>query len=223
MLLSTTFGTSMTNVQMPFSEEVKYWALMASVFLFLTAICLLIWQIHRYCTHTVNGSLLEIQSTKKETSQSLQLPSYQMYFHHDKMGPFCLSSSSELASSTDSLADVDQKHIQKHIQGTLRFSLFYDQLQSQLVVTVLEARGLAAQASSQCVHPFVHVRVLCLAVKDEDQQLTCVLQEWQTRPLKDSCSPTFGEMFSCTVTEEEMPRVTMRLEVRQPAVENQAR
>ncbi|XP_058243564.1 synaptotagmin-6 isoform X1 [Hemibagrus wyckioides] len=120
------------------------------------------------------------------------------------------TTSSDLASSTDSLLDVDKEHI----QGMLRFSLFYDQLQSQLVVTVLDARGLAARMFSQSVTPFVHVRVLCLAVEAEEQQLTCVLQEWQTRPVKDSCNPTFGERFSCTVTKEEMPRVTVRLEVR---------
>lgn len=130
--------------------------------------------------------------------------------HHDESGHYCLSNSSDLASSTDSLGDVDEEHI----QGTLRFSLFYDQLQSRLVVTVLEARGLAARTFSRRVDPFIHVRVLWVAKDNEEQQLSCVLHEWQTRPVKDNCNPEFGDEFSCTMTEEEVPRVTVRLEVR---------
>lgn len=141
---------------------------------------------------------------------------FQLYSQHDQSEPSsrCLSSSSDLASSSDSLGDVDEEHI----QGTLRFSLFYDQLYSRLVVTVLEARGLAAQTYSQCVVPFVRVRVLWAAVMNEEKQLTCVLEEWRTQPVKESCNPTFGDEFSCTVTEKEVPRVTVRLEVRKPAV-----
>lgn len=139
-----------------------------------------------------------------------------LFQHHDELGRLrgCLSSSSNLASSTDSLEDVDEEHI----QGTLRFSLFYDQRQSSLVVTVLEARGLAARKFSQRVDPFVHVRVLWVEVEDEEQQLTCVLHEWQTRPVKNNCNPTFGDQFSCTVNKEEVPKVTVRLEVRKPAM-----
>ncbi|TSS72690.1 Rabphilin-3A [Bagarius yarrelli] len=133
-----------------------------------------------------------------------------MYLFHDEIGPHCLSSSTELASSTDSLEDVDKKHI----QGMIRFTLFYDQLHSWLEVTVLETKGLAAQVSSQCVQNYVHVRVLCVAMEDEEQQFNCVLKEWKTGPVNTSCSPTFGEKFSCTVTKEEMPKVTVRLEVK---------
>lgn len=136
---------------------------------------------------------------------------FQLHLHHDELGPLscCLSSSSDLNSSTDSLGDVDEGHI----QGTLCFSLFYNQLQSRLEVTVLEARGLATRTFRQCVDPFVHVRVLSVAAEDAAQQLNCVLQDWQTRPVKDSCNPTFGDEFSCTLTEEEVPKITVRLEV----------
>lgn len=50
MFLSATSGSSIWNIQIPFSEEAKYWALGTSVFLFLIAICIMIWQILRYCT-----------------------------------------------------------------------------------------------------------------------------------------------------------------------------
>ncbi|KAM9481255.1 synaptotagmin-2 [Clarias gariepinus] len=213
MLLSASLENSFWTIQIPFSEEVKHWALGISVFLFLIAICILIWQIQRYCTqltapqHAVNGSLINSQSAKNETFQSLQIPNHQLCFHHDEGS----LSSSDLNSSTDSsLGDVDEEHV----QGTLRFSLCYNQLQSKLVVTVLEARGLAGRPFRQCLDTIVHVRVLWVSMEDEKQQLTCVLQEWQTHPVKDSCNPKFGDRFSCTVTEEEVARVTLRLEVR---------
>lgn len=48
MLLPAFLETSLWVLHIPFSEEVKYWALGGSVFLFLLAMCILIWKIHRY-------------------------------------------------------------------------------------------------------------------------------------------------------------------------------
>lgn len=50
MLLLASLENSFWTIQIPFSKEVKHWALGISVFLFLIAICILIWQIQRYCT-----------------------------------------------------------------------------------------------------------------------------------------------------------------------------
>ncbi|KAI5098221.1 synaptotagmin-1 isoform X1, partial [Silurus meridionalis] len=216
MLLSTALQKSLWGIRIPFSEEVKHLALAISLFLFLISICILIWQIHRYCTqqtaskHAVYCSQSDSQSAKSEMFQNSQMTNNQLYLLHDEERPSYLNSSSDLAGSTDSLGNVDEEHI----QGTLRFSLFYDQLQSRLVVTVLEARGLATRAFSQSVDPFVHVKVLWVAVEGKEQKQSCVLQEWQTRPVKDSCNPKFGDQFFCTVTKEDVPMITVRLEVR---------
>lgn len=100
--------------------------------------------------------------------------------------------------------------LKEEIQGSLRFSILYDQPQSQLVLTVLEAQGLAARDSSRSADPFVFVRVLW----NTEQELVCVLQEWQTHLVKDSCSPMFGDQFICKLSKEEVPNVSLRLEVK---------
>lgn len=109
----------------------------------------------------------------------------------------------------DSLGEVEEERV----QGTLRFSLFYDQLQSRLVVTVLEAKDLAAREFSRSADPFVCLRLLWATREEDEQRLSCVLQEWQTRLVKDSCNPMFGDQFSCTLGEEDVPWVTLRMEV----------
>lgn len=125
------------------------------------------------------------------------------------------SSYTNLSSSVDlaSTADLDEEHI----QGSLRFTLFYDQLQSRLVVTVLNAQDLAVRDFSHSVDPFVFVRLLWGEGEDEEHSsLQCVLHEWQTSLVKKSCSPVFGDQFSCTLDKEELSRVTLRFEVSRP-------
>ncbi len=134
---------------------------------------------------------------------------YEGLSHRLSPGTSCtnLGSSLDLAS----MADLEEENI----QGSLRFSLFYDQLQSKLVVTVLDAQDLAVRDFSHSVDPFVWVRLLWAEREDEEQSsMQCVLDEWQTRLVKKSCSPVFGDQFSCTLAEEEVPRVTVRFEVR---------
>lgn len=107
-----------------------------------------------------------------------------------------------------STADPDEEHV----QGSLRFSLFYDPLQSRLAVTVLDAQDLAVRDFSDSVDPSVWVRLLW-AEREEKSSLQCVLHEWQTRVVKKSCSPVFGDQFSCDLDEDEVSRVTVRFEV----------
>uniref|UniRef100_W5LN42 C2 domain-containing protein n=1 Tax=Astyanax mexicanus TaxID=7994 RepID=W5LN42_ASTMX len=173
---------SFWDIRIPLSREVKFSILGISVTLLFVALCILLWQLCRYCTQP---------PTPDNDSR-------------------CLSRSSDLASSMDSLGELDEERV----QGTLRFSLFYDQLQSRLVVTVLEARGLAMREFSRSADPFVRLRLLWASKEDDEQRLSCVLQEWQTRLVKDSCNPMFGDQFSCILPEEDVSRVTVRMEVR---------
>lgn len=122
------------------------------------------------------------------------------------------SSCTNLGSSfdLDSMVDLEEEHI----QGSLRFSLFYDQLQARLVVTVLDAQDLAVRDFSHSVDPFVWVRLLWAEREDEEQgSLHSVLHEWQTRLVKKSCSPVFGDQFSCALAEKEVSRITVKFEV----------
>ena len=48
----------------------------------------------------------------------------------------------------------------------------------------------------------------------EQPALCSALQEWHTRVVRDSCSPLFGEQFSCALLRQhDLPRVTLRMEV----------
>ncbi|XP_077050151.1 synaptotagmin-2 [Siphateles boraxobius] len=140
---------------------------------------------------------------------------HQMEVHYEELshrlspGTSCTNLGSSL--DLDSMTDLEEEHI----QGSLRFSLFYDQLQSRLVVTVLDAQDLAVRDFSHSVDPFVWVRLMWAEKEDEEQcPLHSVLDEWQTRLVKKSCCPVFGDQFSCSLAEEEVSRVTVRFEVR---------
>lgn len=110
--------------------------------------------------------------------------------------------------------------LDEEVKGSLRFSLYYDQLQSRLVVTLLEAWGLPVRDFSRSVDPFVRVRLLWARHDNEEEKeeqsspsLQCVLHEWQSHLVKDSSSPTFGDQFSCSLEEDDVPHITIRFEV----------
>lgn len=45
--------------------------------------------------------------------------------------------------------------------------------------------------------------------------LYAVLREWDTRKVRDSCSPVFGDQFSCgLLQQQDLTRVTLRMEVK---------
>ncbi|XP_076848289.1 synaptotagmin-1 [Brachyhypopomus gauderio] len=213
--------TSFWDIHIPLSKEVKYSIVGVSILLFLVAFCFLIWQIHQYCTqmpaskHTVagNGSLLDSQSEKNENLQSnSKTLDFKLEPRQDESVRLSrgLSRSPELASSTDSLGETAEERV----QGCLRFTLLYDHVRSRLLITVLEAQELGAREFSRGADPFVRVRLLWASEEDEEQSLASVLHEWQTRLVKDSCDPVFGDQFSCALAEEDVPRVTVRFEVR---------
>ncbi|XP_057204448.1 synaptotagmin-1 isoform X2 [Triplophysa rosa] len=213
MIDFSTQGLSFGEIQLLFSEEIEYCILGVSATIFLVVLCLLIWQIYRYCTTLSVSQRADGLSAKSGGFQyATQTRETKLeVLNRHRMSPG--SSYTNLGSSLDLASKVDPD--EEHAQGSLRFSLFYDKLQSRLVVTVLDAQYLAVRDFSRSVDPFVWVRLLWAEREDKDQSsLQCVLHEWQTRLVKKSCSPVFGDQFSCTLDEEEVSRVTVRFEVR---------
>ncbi|XP_030622834.1 synaptotagmin-A [Chanos chanos] len=220
MTVFTSLELSLWDVRMPFSDEVKYSILGISIGLFLLSLCILMWQLHRYCSQAnsrTNGKLLQWEYCPNCTE--ITIADFYLFDHTDEVNRLsrCLSPGSSL-SDLDSAVEQDEDEEEEQVQGSLRFSLFYDQVQSRLVVTVLEAKNLAVRGFSRSVDPFVRVRVLWGESEEEEKvsslQLYCVLHEWQTRFVKDSHSPLFGDQFSCTLAEEDIPKIIVRLEVR---------
>ncbi|KPP67547.1 hypothetical protein Z043_113846 [Scleropages formosus] len=220
----------------PFSDEVKYSILGVSVFLFLVAVGILGWQIHRYCTRTRphgigNGFLRtgDEPATKGVVGKEIPMPDFKVGRMQDETQRLsrCLSAGSLPSNSgsveADGLAEdglAEDSGEEDRIRGSLRFSLFYDQLRSRLVVTVLGAQRLPTRDFSCSVDPFVHVRLLRAVPGEEDgegaadEAACCVLHEWRSRLVKGCSSPAFGDEFSCTLAKDEVPSVTVRMEVR---------
>ncbi|KAI2653566.1 Synaptotagmin-1 [Labeo rohita] len=213
MIIIAILGLSFGGIHLTFSEELEYGILGISVVLFLMALCLLIWQIYRFCTQIPISqrpadSLLARSGGFQYATQTNDA---KMEVFYEEMSHRLSPGTSNMGSTLDlaSMEDLEEENI----QGSLRFSLFYDQLQSKLVVTVLDAQDLAVREFSNSVDPFVWVRLLWAEREDEEQSsMQCVLDEWQTRLVKKSCSPVFGDQFSCTLAEEEVSRVTVRFE-----------
>ncbi|XP_063053530.1 synaptotagmin-6 [Engraulis encrasicolus] len=266
--------TQWLDVRMPFSDEVKYIILAVSILLFIIAMGILVWQLQRCCPqhhspkdsmsslvtegdNGLSGSYPKIQTPrlKEEYSQHQSGRLSRCLSRCDSIPP---SSPSILSCSLDSLGEEEQEE-EEEVRGSLHFSLYYDQTQALLVVTVLEARDLPLRSyhhhQRRNLDPLVRVRLLWARDNQEDgdtdveeeeedeeggeeeeeevqgkggsrrrkrrrkrsvrsgQHLQCVLKEWQSRPVRNSSSPAFGEQFSYTLPEDEVPHVTVKLEV----------
>ncbi|XP_028815205.1 synaptotagmin-2 [Denticeps clupeoides] len=216
---------SIWDVRLPFPDEVKYVILAISILIVFIALAILIWQVCNYCSQTsqskkkVSNSAAEGRNAKsrifiadgqspdlKEERPCEELGRLSRYLSAD-------SSLSDLGGSLDSLLDQEEE---KQVKGSLRFTLYYDRSESRLVVTVSEAQGLPLRDFSHSVDPFVMIRLLWSGGGERERSgvpLQCVIHEWQTRVVKDSSSPLFGDQFSCILEEKEVPYVTVRLEV----------
>ncbi|KAL2094096.1 hypothetical protein ACEWY4_011408 [Coilia grayii] len=246
--------TQWLDVRMPFPDEVKYAILAVSVLLFLIAMAILIWQAQRCCSRTdhlkdsMSSLVTEDSGGQSGGYLNIQSPGLKGEYAQEQVRRLsrCLSLCDSVPASlgrSGSLESLEDQEEEEEVRGSLRFSLYYDQTQALLVVTVLEARDLPLRDFSRSVDPFVRVRLLWArdteggdAEEEEEeeeeedegermrakrkkrsarsgQRLQCVLKEWQSRLVKGSSSPAFGDQFSRTLLEEELPHVTVKLEV----------
>lgn len=231
----------LSSVKMPFSVLVKYGILGISVTLLLVALGILVWQIFRCCTHS------HTTCTKQETENSDLLYTYEKPTPAENYSgapstkvedvsteacklSLCLSQASfpPLAFS-QSYGTMGETTTNKKVDGLLRFSVYYDQVQSRLVITVLQVEGLLQHSETRSLQPFVKIRLMWAkleGVEGEDFKdgegdvrtpvLWTVLQEWRTRVVKGSCNPLFGDQFSCILQEDEdrLRHINLRMEVR---------
>lgn len=228
------------ELSMPFSDTVKYCILGISVTLLLLALGILAWQTFRCCTQTrntharqdtVNTDLLNVDEKSRIAGSYSGAPSTRVENVNTEVRRLsrCLSQASS-PSSGSSQADGDMREEAnvKQVHGSLRFSIYYDQLQSQLVVTVLQVEGLLEHSLTRSLQPFVKLRLMRTGSEgvevedciDEEGARTApvlwtVLQEWRTRIVKGSCNPLFGDQFSCILQEDkELRHIKLRMEVR---------
>lgn len=233
-------SSSTENLMIPKSDAVKFCILGISVALLLLALGILAWQIFRCCTHT---HTTHTTHTQQDTLND------ELVFSDEKPGMSGISSGAprtrvkdlntevqrlsrclaqvlpSSSGSNQTEEDMGETTIKK-VDGKIRFSVYYDQLQSRLVVTILQVEGL--QEHSQKLHPFVkinlmwassHGRELKSSINEEDFGIEPVmwtmLQDWRTRIVKGSCNPSFGDQFSCLLQEDKkLHHLNLRMEVR---------
>ncbi|XP_029379783.1 synaptotagmin-2 isoform X2 [Echeneis naucrates] len=226
---------------MPFSDTVKYCILGVSVMLLLLALGILAWQAFRCWTQTHTTFTLQDTGNTNQlcsdemstgTGQYSAAPSTkvaEINAEADRLSR-CLSQD-PLSSSESSQVegDLEEQANIKRVDGSLRFSVYYDQLQSCLVVTILQVGGLLDHSQTLSLQPFVKIRLMWAesegveleGCKDEEGEemppvLWTVMRQWQTRIVKGSCNPVFGDQFSCVLPRDKdtLHRIVLRMEVR---------
>ncbi|XP_074534376.1 synaptotagmin-5 [Halichoeres trimaculatus] len=226
------------DLMMPHSETLKYCILGISVALLLLALGILAWQIFRCCTHTHSthtqrdalNNDLEYSDEKPGTSGiSSGTPCTRVKDLDTEVQRLsrCLAQVLPSPSGSSQIEeDMEEQTTIKKVDGTLRFSVYYDQLQSRLVVTILQVEGL--QEHSQKLHPFVKISLMWASshgvelkscISEEDRRIEpvmwTVLQDWRTRIVKGSCNPLYGDQFSCFLQEDKkLHHINLRMEVR---------
>ncbi|XP_040893348.1 synaptotagmin-2 [Toxotes jaculatrix] len=229
------------ELKMPFSDTVKYCILGISVTLLLLALCILAWQAFRCCTQkhkvyarqdTASSDLLYSHVKSAPVGKNSGAPGTKVEDVSTEAHRLsrCLSQAQFPSSgSSQSEGDVGEQTNITKADGSLRFSVYYDQLQSRLVVTVLQAEGLLEHRQTCSLQPFVKLRLMKAAseavevqgCKNEEGEgmppaLWTVLHEWRTRIVKGSCNPLFGDQFSCILQQDKdsLHRINLRMEVR---------
>ncbi|XP_041795373.1 synaptotagmin-5 [Chelmon rostratus] len=227
------------DLKMPFSDTVKYCILGISVTLLLLALGILAWQAFRCCTQTratctqkdsVNCDLLHSDGKSRTAGHYSGAPSTRVEEVSTEVHRLsrCLSQAQFPSSgSTQTDEQMGEQASVNKVDGSLRFSVYYDQLQSQLVVTVLQVEGLQDHSQKHSLQPFVKLSLMWAGSEVEVEGCTdeegdgtppvmwTVLQEWRTRIVKGSCNPLFGDQFSCILQDpEELQHISLRMEVR---------
>ncbi|XP_023152879.1 synaptotagmin-2 isoform X2 [Amphiprion ocellaris] len=231
--------SSAGELKMPFSDAIKYSILAISVTLLLLALGILAWQIFRCCTQshntynqqdTVSSNLLYTDEKPTTAGNYSGAPSTKVEDVSTEARRLsrCLSQTSFPSSgSSQRDEDMGEQESIKKVDGSLRFSVYYDRLQSRLVVTVLQVEGLLQLSQTCRLQPFVKLRLMWAGSEtvevegftDEEGEETLpvlwtVLQEWRTRTVKGSCSPLYGDQFSCVLQEDKLHHVNLRMEVK---------
>ncbi|KAM3609063.1 uncharacterized protein V6R79_009316 [Siganus canaliculatus] len=220
------------DLRLPFPDTVKYCILGISITLLVLALAILAWQTFRCCTErdtvymrqdTVSSDLL-YSDGKSRTANQLGAPNTvveDVNTEVSRLSRYLSPASGPSSSNTDGQQE-------EQVHGSLRFSIYYDQLQSQLVVTVLQVEGLLDHSQKQSLQTFVKLSLMWAGSQGVDLEgfmddegegtppiLWAVLQEWRSRIVKGSCNPLFGDQFSCILKERmKLHHVKLKMEVR---------
>uniref|UniRef100_A0A803YL24 C2 domain-containing protein n=2 Tax=Meleagris gallopavo TaxID=9103 RepID=A0A803YL24_MELGA len=206
------------NLQLPFSSTWKYGILALAILLLLGALTILAYQMCQLQKHNRTG-----KKKKYDSGDGVKMRA-QNGVWGKKMPPLLLDSSqqsdmdmemAEMGAGLDtphpclSCSITEDPSPLPSSQGSLKFSLLYRREQCELLVSGLEVRGLPSHRHTEVA---VWFRLL-QRVPSHTPGLQCVVQEWQSRAVKNCSGTTFGEHFVCSLQDAEMERSTLKMEV----------
>ncbi|NXK55279.1 SYT11 protein, partial [Chauna torquata] len=215
------------SLQLPFSNTWKYGILALAILLLLVALTILACQMCQLqkCNrtrkkkkyHSEDGVRIKAENsiwgkkmppllldTTKQSNADLKASTLMLGQGLEEPHA-CLS-----CSITEDLSSVSSDAgLLPGSRGKLKFSLLYCRERCELLVSGLEAWGLPSCGRTESA---VRVRLL-QQVPARIPGLQCVVQEWQSRVVKNCSRPAFGDHFVCSLRDAEVEKSTLKLEV----------
>ncbi|XP_021258626.1 synaptotagmin-5-like isoform X2 [Numida meleagris] len=210
------------SLQLPLSSTWKYGIMALAILLLLGALTILAYQMCQLQKHRRTG-----KKKKCDSGDGVRMRAENGLWGK-KMLPLLLDSSQQSDTDMEMVElgvglDAPQPCLSCRItedassdpsplpssRGSLKFSLLYHREQRELLVSGLEVRGLPSRRHTEVA---VWLRLL-QHVPSCTPGLQCVVQEWQSRAVKNCSGTAFGEHFICSLQDAEVDRSTLKLEV----------
>ncbi|XP_072129259.1 synaptotagmin-2 [Mobula birostris] len=215
------------------SNTIKISVLGAVVLFFVISMIILGWQIYLYCKHTraKKSADTKVKPKKKYTEKSnlstqndssdflatsdkdeypdMKIHDYKVYKLQEsiqKLNYYRHSSSDCLKliqSNEDLVAESNDE-----LTGKLKFSLSYNKVQSKLQMTILQAFHLPARHAKRTTDSFIRIKLFISLL-----QYQCILRQWDTKIVKNTSYPCFGEHLTCSVERDVSKKATLKLQV----------
>ncbi|XP_048401160.1 synaptotagmin-1 isoform X2 [Stegostoma tigrinum] len=224
------------NISIHLGNTRKIILLGAAGLFLLVSMIILGWQIYLYCKHrkakkikekiAVSGTDPNKQYTEKSNLSTCSNSTdflglsdedeysgtkeydYRVYKLQESIQELSLylqrSVDFKLIQSNDDLV-VDSK---VELSGNLKFSLLYNKKQSKLQLTVKEASNLPARHFNQHTNFFIRIKLFTSLPRYQ-----CILHQWDTKIVKNTRSPSFGDQFTCFIEKTAYRKATLKLEV----------
>lgn len=216
------------DIFLPFSNTLKYCLLALAIALFLIALIVLACKMHQYYKYKsssivkdkkfmnatsvakkTEGSILVkslspgfLETARKEQDSKIQLMQKEM----EKLEGHLTPSPPSTESLDDVCSDSDRP---RESRGKLKFSLNFSKKTMTLLLSVIEATDLPSYSRD----PFVRIRVFS-KVDEPQSDVQSVLQECETRVVKNSRNPVFDEDFTLSLQNYQLSNISLKLEVK---------
>ncbi|NWU47395.1 SYT11 protein, partial [Dromas ardeola] len=214
MIQKSSVMLDLHSLQMPFSNTWKYGILALAILFLLVALTILTCQMCQLQKRN------RTRKKKRCHSQGWVRIKAVNSIWGKKMPPLlhdaAKQSNTDIKASTPTLGRMEDLSstssdlgLLPGSRGTLKFSLLYCRERCELLLTGLEAWGLPSRG---CAEAAIRVRLL-RQVPSHIPGLQCMVQEWQSRVVKNCCRPAFGDHFVFSLQDAEVEKSTLKLEV----------